>query len=144
MNSAPPKISAARISPSNARFAAIVLTVTAAGIAAVVYFFNPSAYGIYPVCQFHRLTGLNCPGCGATRALYALLHGDPATALRDNALLVLGLAGMGLRGAWFALNWLRGRRNGNFFPACYLLPLLVVIALFGVLRNLPAFAFLSP
>ena len=113
-------------------------------MAATVYFFNPSAHNFYPVCQFHRLTGLNCPGCGGTRALYALLHGDVATALRDNALLVAGLAGVGARGGWFALNRLRRRRNGDFFPARWLLPLLVVMAVFGVLRNLPAFAWLSP
>jgi len=139
MNSAPPKIS-----PANARFAVAVLVIAALGMAATVYFFNPSAHGFYPVCQFHRLTGLNCPGCGGTRALYALLHGEVSTALRDNALLVAGLAGAGVRGGWFALNRLRGRRNGNFIQARWLLPLLVVLAVFGVLRNLPAFAFLSP
>ncbi len=139
MNSMPPKIS-----PVNARFAVVVVVITALGLAATVYFFNPSAHHFYPVCQFHRLTGLNCPGCGGTRSLYALLHGDFSAALRDNALLVAGLAGVVARGGWFALNRLRGRSNGDFFPARWLLPLLVVLAVFGVLRNLPAFAFLSP
>ena len=139
MNPTPPKIH-----PVNTRFAAIVLAVTAAGIAATVFFFNPSAHKFYPVCQFHRLTGLNCPGCGMTRALYALLHGDFSTALRDNALLVFGLAAAALRGIWFGAK-IRGRRaGGEFFPAQWLLPLLVVGIIFTVLRNLPAFAFLSP
>src|ERR1039458_2298384 len=87
MNATPPKIS-----PAHVWFAVIVLAMAAAGIAGLVFFFNPAAYSFYPVCQFHRLTGLNCPGCGGTRALYALLHGHLATALRDNALLVGGLA----------------------------------------------------
>ena len=26
-------------------------------------------------CLFHELTGLYCPGCGGTRAVWALLHG---------------------------------------------------------------------
>jgi hypothetical protein len=148
MTSAPPKISPKLPSPgiwsSNSRFALVVLAVTGMGIAALVYFFNPSAYGFYPVCQFHRLTGLNCPGCGATRALYALLHGNFSTALRDNVLLAAGIPVMAVRGGWLALNRWRGRSNGDFFPARFLLPLLVVIIVFGVLRNLPAFAFLSP
>ena len=42
------------------------------------------------VCLFHPLTGLNCPGCGMTRSLYALLHGDFRLALKDNALFVAG------------------------------------------------------
>lgn len=139
MNAAPSKISS-----SHKRIAVVVLALAAAGAAAVVYFFNPSANHFYPVCQFHQLTGLNCPGCGGTRALYALLHGDFATALRDNALFVAGLAAAAGRGVWFALNWLRGRPNGAFFPPSYLVPLLVIMGVFGVLRNLPAFAFLSP
>ncbi len=109
----------------------------AAGAATTLYFFNPSAYGFYPVCQFHRLTGLNCPGCGATRALYALLHGNFSTAMHDNALVVTCLAAAIARVGWiFGLNRLRGRPNGQFFPARWLAPLLVVMGVFGVLRNL--------
>jgi hypothetical protein len=139
MNPAPPKISSL-----NAQFAVVLLAITVAGIAAVIYSFNPSAHNFYPVCQFHRLTGLNCPGCGGTRAAYALLHGEVATALRDNALFVAGLPILAARAGWLALNRWRGRTNGPFFPPRWLLPLLVVVAVFGVLRNLPAFAFLSP
>src|ERR1035441_2672210 len=138
MNSVPPKINSA-----NARFAGLLLAVVAAGIAATVFFFNPSAHNFYPVCQFHRLTGLNCPGCGGTRALYALLHGHWATALRDNALLVGGLAAVAGRGLWFGAKKLRGQ-DGEFFRPQFLWPLLVVALVFTVLRNLPAFAFLSP
>jgi hypothetical protein len=144
MDATPQKISPPRPLPSVTSFAAAVLALAALGILAVLYFFNPSAYGFYPVCQFHRLTGLNCPGCGATRALYALLHGDVARAAQDNVLLVAAIPLTAARGGWFALNRLRGRANGNFFPAKWLLPLLVVLGVFGVLRNLPAFSFLSP
>lgn len=35
-------------------------------------------------CPFHAVTGWYCPGCGGTRALGALLHGDIPGALRDN------------------------------------------------------------
>jgi hypothetical protein len=139
MNSAPPKIS-----PANKRFAAVIGVATVTGVAAMVYFFNPSVHHFYPVCQFHQLTGLNCPGCGGTRALYALLHGDILTALHDNAVAVTGLVAVVARGAWFGLNRLRGRPNGVFFPPRLLIPGLVVLGVFGVLRNLPAFAFLSP
>ena len=144
MNAVPPKIAQPKISPANARFTAVVLVAAGMGAAAMVYFFNPSEHGFYPVCQFHRLTGLNCPGCGATRAFYALLHGNFSTALRDNALFVVGLAMVAARGGWFGLNWLRGRPNGVFFPSRFLIPLTVIMGVFGVLRNLPAFSFLSP
>lgn len=113
-------------------------------VAALVYCFNPATHTFYPVCQFHRLTGLNCPGCGMTRATHALLHGELAAALRQNALLVALVAILLLRGVWMGLNRLRGKANGEFFPVKYLWPLLAVMLLFAVLRNLPAFAFLAP
>ncbi|HEX7617315.1 MAG TPA: DUF2752 domain-containing protein, partial [Verrucomicrobiae bacterium] len=86
IQSAPPKISAP---PSLTAFAVIVAGAAFAGAGAVVYFFNPSTHGFYPICLFHALTGWNCPGCGGTRAVYALLHGHFLLALEDNALVVL-------------------------------------------------------
>ena len=50
--------------------------------------FDPSETRV-PLCTFHALTGLDCPGCGATRATHELLHGRLSTALRYNALWVL-------------------------------------------------------
>ena len=139
MNPAPPKIATA-----NARFAGIFLTATGLGTAAVVFFFNPATHPFYPVCQFHRLTGLNCPGCGMTRALYTLLHGNIFAALRDNALFVLTLGALAMRGAWFGWNKFCGLAAGEFFPVKFLWPLLAVALGFTVLRNLPGFTFLSP
>jgi Protein of unknown function (DUF2752) len=142
MNAAPPKISNA--TSANNLFAAIVLGAVALGIAAIIFFFNPTTHGFYPVCQFHKLTGLNCPGCGATRALYALLHGNFLTALRDNALFVSGIFWLVLRGTWFAAKKFRGQPTADFFPTKLLWPLLFITFVFTVLRNLPAFSFLSP
>ena len=139
MNPAPPRISR----PLNQKLA-MVFGLAALGGAVVLYFFNPTSYHFYPVCQFHHLTGLNCPGCGATRALYALLHGDLITALHDNGLFLVLLATAGLRGGWFWVNRRRGRPNGPFLPPRYVIPLVVIIIAFGVLRNLPVFSFLSP
>ena len=139
MNARPPKIGAAK-----ARLAGLVLAATALGLAAVVFFFDPTTHHFYPRCQFHRLTGWNCPGCGMTRALYALLHGNLAAALQDNALFILGLGAAMIRGAWFGWNSFRGRVNGEFFPAKFLWLLLAGVLVFTVLRNLPAFVLLSP
>jgi hypothetical protein len=35
-------------------------------------------------CIFRHFFGFECPGCGMTRALSALVHGDVASALRFN------------------------------------------------------------
>jgi len=120
------------------------LTATLAGVVAVFFFFNPATDHYYPVCQFHRLTGLNCPGCGMTRAFYALLHGKFILALHDNALFVLTFLAIAVRAAWFGWNHHHVRPRVDFFPLKFLWPLLILALLFTVLRNLPAFAFLSP
>jgi hypothetical protein len=141
MNAVPPKLS--RANPAW-EFAAFLLGAAAAGIATLVFLFNPATHHFYPVCQFHRLTGLNCPGCGMTRALYALLHGEVGTALQDNALFVIAIPAMLARGLWFATKKPAGRAAVVFFPTRWLWPLAIVALVFTVLRNLPAFAFLSP
>ena len=139
MNAAPPKIAA-----TNKRFAGVVVAATVLGIAAVVFFFDPATHKIYPACQFHRLTGLNCPGCGMTRAFYTLLHINFSVALRNNALFVFAVMGLAIRGAWFGVKIFRGQTTGEYFPVKWLWPLLAVALMFAVLRNLPGFAFLSP
>jgi len=125
-------------------FAGVVAGGTLLSVGAVLYFFNPSKYGFYPVCEFHELTGLNCPGCGGTRAFYQLLHGHVLRAMQDNALAVLGLAGLAGRAAWFAAKKFGRQPVGPFLPWEFFWPLLVVAMVFTVLRNLPAFSFLSP
>ena len=51
----------------------------------------PTAMGLV-ACPLRSLTGIACPGCGATRAGIALLSGDFADALAKNPFLVLALA----------------------------------------------------
>lgn len=43
---------------------------------------------LYPQCPIHYYLGLLCPGCGTTRAIAALLHGQMIEALRFNCLAV--------------------------------------------------------
>jgi hypothetical protein len=50
--------------------------------------FDPAQMHL-PICSFRAATGLDCPGCGATRATHALLHGQLVDAWRLNALWVL-------------------------------------------------------
>ena len=101
----------------------------------------PSDTGWYPPCMFHELTGLHCPGCGATRAAYALLHGHLTQALHQNALVILAapfLAVIIWRSVW---RWVNGFPPSQTDPARWIarLSLLVapVVILFGILRNLP-------
>lgn len=60
---------------------AAVLTVVAL---AVLYGVDPTRHTLTPPCPYLTLTGLACPGCGLTRSLHFLLHGDVARAWAYN------------------------------------------------------------
>ena len=89
-----------------------------------------------PKCMFYQWTGLYCPGCGATRAFSALLHGDIKTSLHDNLLLIPG----GLM-----LILLIVKPNLSLKRPVAVAIATIVIG-FAVLRNLPfaPFAYLAP
>jgi len=139
--SVPPKIA---VSSSPAFFVAAALTVAVLGSGAVLFFFDPAQHGFYPICLFHSLTGWNCPGCGGTRAAYQLLHGHLIRALHDNALLVLMLAGLATGSVRWVVQKMRKQPATWEVPAKVWWAFVVIAIGFTVLRNLPAFAWLSP
>lgn len=57
--------------------------------AALLLLFPPAQYSFYPQCPIHHYLHILCSGCGATRALAALLRGNLVEALRLNALTTL-------------------------------------------------------
>jgi hypothetical protein len=90
------------------------------------------------VCPFKAWTGLDCPGCGATRAAHQLLNGHLATALSLNAAFVVAVPFL----AWWIGAWLLGHRDGSTIRTPHVSPtvlrvLIVVLVVFAVARNLP-------
>jgi len=104
--------------------------------AAVLYLFPPEQHDFYPQCPVFRYLHVYCPGCGATRALAALLHGRIAEALHYNTLVVMLIP---VLLAYFAAAYWKSRGDEVFtwprVPAIALTALPVVSAAFGVLRN---------
>ena len=120
---------------------AIVATVAAM---LVLFCFDPRQYHFYPLCQFHAYTGLDCPGCGALRAMHQLLHGNVLQALQFNALLVLSLPFICAIGLRFGAAWLAHRTIPQLFAPKWLWVALGISTLFGIARNLPALSLLRP
>ena len=116
-----------------------------AGMSAVgfaVGFFNPSTAGFFPVCPLYSMTGLACPGCGMTRGLHALLHGDISTALGYNLLLPGVLFFFGYFAVSLLLIATRGRGlDFKIFNGKVLWGFFGFAILFTVLRNLPVYPF---
>lgn len=67
--------------------------ITGIGVIALtcLFMFDPMQYSWMPKCLFKTVTGLDCPGCGSSRALHALLHGHLREALSYNYFLVVGI-----------------------------------------------------
>ena len=65
--------------------------------------------GWMPGCVFRKVTGLECPGCGMTRATHAALHGRIGDAFQFNpiGMVLLPLAMVGI--AIEAIGWVRGK-----------------------------------
>lgn len=103
---------------------------------ALVFFaFDPTKVSLFPPCLFHEITGLDCPGCGAQRALHELLHGHLVPAIRFNAMFVASLP----FAAWLAPRWSTRMWKGEpiVFNTTWLWIYCSAWALFAVLRNLP-------
>lgn len=117
------------------------LSATLAGLLFLRHF-NPVGSGFYPRCIFHSVTGLYCPGCGMTRALYQLMHGNLSAALAMNPLLFLFLPFMVYAFLSYALVIIRGRGLPGVLLNPNLAKLLFwIVVAFGVLRNIPVSPF---
>jgi hypothetical protein len=117
--------------------------VAASGLAYVATH-DPHVAGSYPACTLYSLTGLYCPACGGTRAVYDLVHGDVAGSFaRNPAVPLLLVAAV----AWVVYRVVAQRRpEHRSRPMPGWLPVAVGIAtvVFGVLRNIPGWDWLSP
>ena len=105
--------------------------------ASIFVIFPPTQYGFYPQCPIHRYFHILCPGCGTTRAIAALLHGNVAQALQLNALTTL-LLPVALTYAASCYRRYIGRMKFQWpqpsAPAIY--ATLTIVAVFTIARNL--------
>lgn len=113
---------------------ALAATAGAAALAVTVGVW-PAVARMVPPCPVHATTGLDCPGCGMTRAVAALARGDFAAALGHNAVAV-GLLLPLLAVVWWS--WVRRRPVPAVVASSAFLPVLLgVVGVFTVARNLP-------
>jgi len=109
-----------------------------AGALAVVAAVDPARSHRYPGCIFLSITGLECPGCGSTRAAHQLLNGHVLHAFDLNPLALIALPWL----LWRLGNWLVGRTpSTRLADARWLYALAAVVITYGVLRNIPATPF---
>ena len=124
------------------RLTALLVWLTLAAGATYLFIFEPGKSGFFPVCPFRALTGFTCPGCGSTRGLHRLLHGDIVGAFEFNPLLVVSLPFLLYALVRYTTAAVTGRPlQGNRLNAKYIWMLFVVIMSFWIFRNTRLYPF---
>jgi hypothetical protein len=118
------------------RLTALLIWLSLAVGATYLFIFEPGKTGFFPACPFRTITGFTCPGCGSTRGLHRLLHGDVVGAFQFNPLMVVALPFLLYALVRYTTAAVTGRPlNVNRLNAKYIWMLLVVIMSFWVFRN---------
>lgn len=101
-----------------------------------------SLTGILPPCIFHSFTGMDCPGCGTTRMVAALLDGQWGRAFALNPLMFIAFAALALFYLWFLIRtFLPGWKPLKLrFPLWAAVTLGGILVLYWFLRNTPLYA----
>jgi len=111
------------------------IVIALVSVATVILAVRDPHGGGYGVCPILALTGYLCPTCGGLRAVHDLAHFDLAGAWALNPVLtiLLPLTGIAMI-VWWIRAWLGRPPKG--VPASVSLVVMVILLVFGVLRNL--------
>ncbi len=116
------------------------LTITVAGI--FLFMLEPGKSVFLPACLFRTLTGFQCPGCGTTRALHQLLHGNVWGAFQLNPLMLLSIPFLLYAVLRYTSSVMRGRPiTRNLLASKYIWAVFGVVIFFWVFRNTPFYPF---
>jgi hypothetical protein len=116
----------------------------ATGAIAYLLTHDPYRPGSYPACVLLGTTGFYCPACGGTRASYDLLHGDVGAAFARHPLVPPLFLVVVIWLAWRMVCGPRSTARHRALPAWVPVALGVAVLVFGVVRNVPGWAWLSP
>lgn len=115
------------------------IIVCAIGIIAITGISILHYFNIGIPCVFYKVTNLYCSGCGITRAIISLLKLDFYQAFRYNPLVIILLPLLLIYNIYI---WIfNGKKK---LPQCVWVVLLIIVILYGILRNIPLFKFLAP
>ena len=109
-----------------------------------LFVLEPGKSTLLPVCPFRLLTGFTCPGCGSTRGMHQLLHGNFAAAFEFNPLLLLALPFLVFALLRYSYRVLSGQpiKHNSLAPK-YIYTIFGVVLFFWIFRNTPLYPFVS-
>ncbi len=102
------------------------------------YYFLNLYFEIGIPCFYRKVTGYYCPGCGITRCLFAIIRGDFYQAYCCNQLVFLMLPFLGSYVVYRIYLYVYDKEDKIIcrVPNIIWTLLLVVVILFGIVRNI--------
>ena len=128
----------------NKRFGVVLLWLTIAAGSVCLFVLEPGKSILFPLCPFRALTGFTCPGCGSTRGIHQLLHGNIGAAFQLNPLLLLALPFLIYALVRYSYRVMSGRPiEHNTLAPKYIYTIFGVVLFFWIFRNTPLYPFVS-
>lgn len=108
----------------------------------IIYLAISNLIKIYIPCPIKELTGFYCPGCGITRMFFSILCLDFYQAFRYNPLLFIAI----IPSIFLYIDYLNNKEKSIYkkIPQKFWYFLIIILLIYGVLRNIPIFSFLAP
>ena len=96
-------------------------------------------------CAFKTLTHLNCPSCGVSRMCVSISHGDIKSAFYYNQVLIFLTPLIALYYIFYQIRYiLTGQRKISKLENNTMILIIVVLVIYGIVRNLPFYPYRLP
>lgn len=124
----------------------IIILLIIINILGIIYLYLNKNYGFYIPCIFRKITGLYCPGCGATRSIIALLKGNIKASFSYNPLFFLMLPFLIFSIIYQCYIYIENKKDNiiNKIPNTIWIIIIIILIIFGILRNIKGLEFLQP
>lgn len=110
------------------------------------YYFLNSKFELSISCPIKYFTHLYCPGCGITRCIFSIIKLDFKSAFMYNQLVFCLLPFFMFYYVYYCYIYITNKNENllNKIPRLVYILLLIIVLIFGALRNIPCFDFLRP
>lgn len=128
----------------NRRLGVVLVWLAIAAASVFLFVLEPGKTALLPVCPFRALTGFTCPGCGSTRGMHQLLHGNIGAAFEFNPLLLVALPFLLYALVRYSYRVISGQPlERNTLAPKYIYTIFGVVLFFWIFRNTPLYPFAS-
>lgn len=111
-------------------------------ISFIIFLYLNNQFSFFIPCPIHKIFGLHCPGCGATRMVLSILKLDFYKAFRYNPFLFILSPFLITYYIVYYYNWIQDKSFNINKKIWYIILFLAII--FMILRNIPYFDYLAP